>query len=92
MDVGGTVADTILDSIAAVAASETVDRGEHLAAGFEQILLTLFQGSDISQEELRRDLRSRIQRKRSERPGVMLQTVSGSGLAPVSADTQAVTV
>jgi hypothetical protein len=66
------VADQILESIADVAASEPVERGHHLTAGFEQILLALFKDSGISQDELRANLKQRVERLRLERLSMTL--------------------
>jgi hypothetical protein len=61
------VADQVLESIAGVAAGEPGERAHHLTAGFEQILLALFKDTGISQEELRTNLKHRVERHRLER-------------------------
>ena len=67
MDGKRTIAEQILDNIAKIAADEPVERGYHLTAGFEQVLLALFRDSGISQKELQADLEERVRRHRLER-------------------------
>lgn len=71
MAVNESVTDQILESIASVAACEQEERGGHLTAGLEQFLLALFKDTGISQDELRADLKTRVQKHRLEQPPVV---------------------